>query len=129
MTKGFVPTNGTPEKVYTDMQKAMLKRIAEFGEDPIDAARNVGYNEPYDAVRRLKKEIIEIAEEMIASSSIAAAKSVRSMIDTKEPITQADVKLRAAQLILDRTNPKTDKVDVTGEVKGGVFILPEKRDD
>ena len=42
-------------------------------------------------------------------------------------IPQANVKLQAAQTILDRVGlGKQDRVEVNHNVKGGIFILPEK---
>ena len=48
-------------------------------------------------------------------------------MDSEEPIPQANVRLQAAQTILDRIGlGKTDRVDVNHTTNGGVFILPSK---
>lgn len=127
MTKGF-STGASPKKrELTDMQQEVLKRISEFGEKPIEAARNVGYVDPRGAVKSLRAEIIEIAENMLAESSVEAVQKVRDILNAVDAIPQVDAKLKAAQMILDRTNPKTDKVEVSGEMRTGIFILPDKR--
>lgn len=128
MTKGFLPTSGgAQKKEYTEMQTDLLKRIAEFGEPPLEAARNVGYVDPRSAVKALRKEIIDIAEQMLAESSVEAVQKVKDILNAVDAIPQVDAKLKAAQMILDRTNPKTDKVEMTGEMRTGIFILPDKR--
>ena len=44
-----------------------------------------------------------------------------------DAIPQANVKLQAAQTVLDRVGlGKTERVDVNHNVQGGIFILPEK---
>lgn len=123
----YNPENEQPPRLYTEMQQKILDTVESFGGDAVAAARAAGYSNPERAVTVLKKELIEIAEGIIARTSIKAAMKVAEMIDSKEPIAQAEAKLKAATLILERTNPKTDKVDISGEVKGGIFILPEKR--
>ena len=45
-----------------------------------------------------------------------------------DAIPQANVKLQAAQTVLDRVGlGKTERVDVNHNVQGGIFILPEKQ--
>ena len=41
---------------------------------------------------------------------------------------QANIKLQAAQTILDRVGlGKKERLDVTHNISGGIFILPEKQ--
>ena len=48
-------------------------------------------------------------------------------MDSEVPIPQANVRLQAAQTILDRIGlGKTDRVDVNHTSSGGIFILPSK---
>ena len=48
-------------------------------------------------------------------------------MSSTDAIPQANIKLQAAQTILDRVGvSKTERIDVNHNVSGGIFILPEK---
>ena len=48
-------------------------------------------------------------------------------MDSNRPIAQASNKLQAAQSVLDRVGVvKTERLDVTHNMGGGIFLLPEK---
>jgi hypothetical protein len=48
-------------------------------------------------------------------------------MESEDPVPQASVRLQAAQTILDRVGlGKSDRLDVTHNVQGGLFILPAK---
>ena len=50
------------------------------------------------------------------------------IMDSPEPIPQANMRIQAAQTILDRVGlGKTDRLDVTVNTAGGLFILPAKQ--
>jgi hypothetical protein len=50
-------------------------------------------------------------------------------MDSDKPIPQANMRLQAAQTILDRIGlGKADRLDVSHEVRGGIFILPAKEE-
>ena len=50
-------------------------------------------------------------------------------MNSDTPIPQANMRLQAAQTILDRVGlAKTDRVDVTHKTENGLFILPAKKD-
>ena len=110
------------------MQQKFLSLIEEYEGDLVAAARAAGYKQPYRAVKDLRKEIIDVAESVLAGNSINAAIAVVNIMKNKDGVAQADAKLKAAGIILDRTNPKTERLDVTHEGKGGIFILPAKDD-
>ena len=49
-------------------------------------------------------------------------------MDSDVAMPQANVKLQAAQTILDRVGvSKTERLQVDQNVNGGIFILPEKQ--
>ena len=49
------------------------------------------------------------------------------MLESDKPLPQANVKVQAAQTILDRVGlGKKERLDVNHNVQGGIFILPEK---
>ena len=110
------------------MQQKMLSLIEEYDGDLVAAARAAGYKQPYRAVKDLRKEIIDVAECVLAGNSINAALTVVGIMRKEGAVPQADAKLKAASIILDRTNPKTERLDITHEGKGGIFILPAKDD-
>ena len=50
-------------------------------------------------------------------------------MNSETPIPQANIRLQAAQTILDRTGlGKTDRLDINHKVEGGLFILPAKEE-
>jgi predicted aspartyl protease len=50
-------------------------------------------------------------------------------MDSDAPIPQANIRLQAAQTILDRIGlGKTERMDVNHKVEGGLFILPAKEE-
>jgi len=50
-------------------------------------------------------------------------------MDSEQPIPQANVRLQAAQTLLDRVGlAKTDKLDVNVQGSNGLFILPAKQE-
>jgi len=114
-------------KVYSPFQRKLLDTVvSEFGGDALKAAKATGHTNPSELIDSVKDELIETANSILARTSIKAALKLGEVLDSDTPITQVEAKLKAAQLILDRTNPKTEKVDLTGEVKTGLIILPSK---
>ena len=50
-------------------------------------------------------------------------------MNSDQPVPQANMRLQAAQTILDRVGPgKTDRIDVNHKSEGGLFILPSKKE-
>lgn len=75
----------------------------------------------------LRKEIIEIAENIMAASAPQAAMKVVEMVTSDNPVPQANVRLQAAQTLLDRVGlGKKDKLEVDVQGSQGLFILPAK---
>ena len=112
------------------MQQEVLDTvISDHGGNVIAAAKAAGYSNPYQIANALREELIELAETVLAGYAIPAALKLGEVMlaPNDQPVVQANEKLKAAQLILDRTNPRTEKVDVTGEITGGLFFLPNKK--
>jgi len=129
-------SNFTPGRIksskptYTSKQKKLMATIWEHDGDALQAAKAAGFKDPHGAVKRLSDELIEIANKAMVRLSVKSVKTLEKILDSSDKenlVIQGNEKLKACQLILDRTNPKTEKVDVTATHKGGVFILPEKR--
>ena len=50
-------------------------------------------------------------------------------MDSDQPIPQANIRLQAAQTLLDRVGlSKTDKLNLNVEGSSGIFILPAKQE-
>ena len=117
------------ERELTEKQQSFLDNLVKTGGDPKRAAELAGYAEgSYTyVIKSLKEEIIDLASHILAQSAPKAAMKLVNVMDSEEPIPQANVRLQAAQTILDRIGlGKTDRVDVNHTTNGGVFILPSK---
>ena len=118
------------ERELTEKQQKFLDCLIQTGGDPKYAAELAGYAEGsyFQVIKSLKNEIIELASHILAQSAPKAAIKLVQVLDSDEPIPQANVKLQAAQTILDRTGlGKQDKLDVNVQSEGGAFfILPAK---
>jgi hypothetical protein len=118
------------ERELTEKQQKFLDCLIQTGGDPKYAAELAGYAEGsyFQVIKSLKNEIIELASHILAQSAPKAAIKLVQVLDSDEPIPQANVKLQAAQTILDRTGlGKQDKLDVNVQSEGGaLFILPAK---
>jgi hypothetical protein len=78
-------------------------------------------------VKALKTEILELTQSVLAMSAPQAALKLINIMNSDEPIPQANIRLQAAQTLLDRVGiSKTDKMDIRVEGSGGLFILPAK---
>ena len=119
------------ERVLTERQQKFLDCLIQTGGDPKLAADLAGYAEGsyHQVINSLKNEIIDLATQILAQSAPKAALKLVHVMESDEPIPQANVKLQAAQTILDRIGvSKTDKLDISVDDSGGsLFILPAKK--
>ena len=119
------------ERVLTEKQQKFLDCLIQTGGDPKLAADLAGYAEGsyLQVIKSLKNEIIDLATQILAQSAPKAALKLVHVMESDEPIPQANVKLQAAQTILDRIGvSKTDKLDISVDDSGGsLFILPAKK--
>lgn len=129
MTDEFSPKQEGYNKInYSEKQKYVLDNvITKYGGNAIEAAKGAGYNNPYQALKSLRTELIELAEDVLVRFAIPAALKQGEILTSDDIIPQANEKLAAAREILSKTNPKTQKIEVEGELKGGIFILPNKQ--
>lgn len=117
------------KKELTVKQQTFLDHLIETGGDPKKAAKLAGYSENghWQVVQALKNEIIELASNILAQSAPKAAMKLVDVMESDDPIPQANIRLQAAQTILDRTGlGKQERMDVNHKVEGGLFILPAK---
>jgi len=119
------------KKELTTKQQTFLDNLVETGGDPKEAARLAGYSENghWQVAHALKNEIIELASNILAQSAPKAAMKLVDIMDSNVPIPQANMRLQAAQTILDRTGlGKQERLEVKHKVEGGLFILPAKEE-
>ena len=114
-------------KELTTKQQNFLDNLMTTGGDLRKAAELSGYaeNGHWQVCKALKHEIIEMASGILAQSAPKAAMKLVKIMDSDEPIPQANVRMQAAQTILDRTGlGKKDSLDIYHKVVVGLFILP-----
>lgn len=119
------------KKELTTKQQTFLDHLVDTGGDPKEAAKLAGYaeNGHWQVAYALKTEIIELASNILAQSAPKAAIKLVAILDSNVPIPQANIRLQAAQTILDRTGlGKQERLDVKHKVEGGLFILPAKEE-
>ena len=76
---------------------------------------------------KLKSVIQERTRDMLTLSSLAAAKTMSTLLTADADTDKAEIKLRAAGEILDRSGiTKHTNIDVKVESENGLFILPAK---
>ena len=116
----------------SEKQQSFLDNLLNTGGDPKKAAELAGYAEgSYPQVMKtLREEMIDLASHILAQSAPKAAIKLVHVMDSDEPIPQANIRLQAAQTILDRIGlGKADRVNVNHTTDGGIFILPAKQAD
>jgi phage terminase small subunit len=118
-------------KELTIKQQSFLDHLVSCNGDTKRAAELAGYAEGSytSVVKALKTEIIELAENILAQNAPKASLKLVEVMDSTDPIPQANVRLQAAQTVLDRVGvTKTDKLDVNLQNTNGLFILPAKQE-
>ena len=118
-------------KELTIKQQSFLDHLVSCNGDTKRAAELAGYAEGSytSVVKALKTEIIELAENILAQNAPKASLKLVEVMDSTDPIPQANVRLQAAQTLLDRVGlAKTDKLDVSLQTSNGLFILPAKQE-
>lgn len=119
----------TNKKELTTKQIIFLENLISCNGNARQAAELAGYAEgSYTAVvKGLRSEILEMTQGILASNAPQAALKLVHIMNSDEPIPQANVRLQAVQTLLDRVGiSKTDKLDITVESNNGIFILPAK---
>ena len=119
-----------PEKKrnLTEKQESFLNNLVETGGDFKKSAELAGYSgNHYQILKSLKNEVVDIASDVLAREAPLAAFKLVEVLQSDKALPQANVKLQAAQTILDRVGlGKKERLEVNHNVSGGIFILPEK---
>lgn len=112
----------------TDKQEKFLEHLVDTKGNLKLSAELAGYQgNHYQVIKSLKEEIIELASNVLAREAPSAAFKLVEIMHSDEAVPQANVKLQAAQTLLDRVGViKKEKLDVNHNVTGGIFILPKK---
>ena len=128
----YLPRSDKKEREYTEKQKNFLENLLVTGGDPKKAAEMAGYSEGSypQVIKSLRQEMIDLASDVLAQSAPKAAFKLVEVMEEEHSIQQSNVKIKAAQTILDRIAlGKAERVDVNHKVDnsaGALFILPSK---
>ena len=114
---------------FIDLESGDRRSASGDRRNKAEAAELAGYaGNHHQVLKSLKEEVIEIASDVLARSAPSAAFKLMEVLNSDRPVPQANVKLQAAQTILDRVGlGKQDRMEVNHNVGGGIFILPEKQ--
>tara|TARA_R100000656_G_scaffold119704_1_gene93676 strand:+ start:711 stop:1148 length:438 start_codon:yes stop_codon:yes gene_type:complete len=123
--------NETSTRKLSEKQQSFLDNLVETRGNAKQAAELAGYKSShYHLLKSLKQEVLDITTEILAQSAPKAAFKLLEIMDSNRPIPQANNKLQAAQSVLDRVGVvKTERLDITHKAGGGIFLLPEKRNN
>jgi|TARA_R110002096_G_scaffold272623_4_gene466373 hypothetical protein len=130
-TVNQVYNNYMTNKNLTTKQQSFLDHLVSCKGDIHAAGELAGYSPSsvYGAVKTLKTEILDMAESILAQSAPKAALKLVDIMESNTPIPQANIRIQAAQTILDRVGlGKTERLDVNVSAGGGLFILPAKQE-
>ena len=118
-------------KLTAKQEKFLDTLGGEAKGDLKEALRLAGYEDTsyYAVVKALREQIVDVANTILAHSAPKAAQSLVEVLESDRPIPQANVKLQAAQTLLDRVGvSKKEHLNVNHNVTGGIFLLPDKKE-
>jgi|TARA_R110002126_G_C10386789_1_gene494669 hypothetical protein len=121
--------NNLPTKrKLTDKQEDFLQNVIETKGNLKLSAELAGYSgNHYQVIQSLKQEIVDLASDVLAREAPSAAFKLIEVMKDADVVPQANIKLQAAQTILDRVGiAKRERMDINHNVQGGIFILPQK---
>ena len=117
----------------TDKQETFLTTLVENGGRVKEAMEVAGYHpgSRSNLINSVMNEIIERTRQHLASSSVQAANRLIEGLDADGtiPSSQMEVRLRAANDILDRTGvSKRQEIATESKVLHGIVLLPAKKE-
>ena len=125
----MLPSKKENKELTEQQQKFINALFGEANGSPKRAGEIAGYS-PFSyskVVKSLKDEILERAEYSLAFNSAKAVKGLVNALDDDGTTPGANIRMEAAKQILDRTGlVKKEKIDITGKMAHGIFILPPK---
>ena len=125
----MLPTKKENRELTEQQQTFLTALFGEAEGSPKKAGEIAGYaqNSYPKVVKALKEEILERAEYSLALNSAKAVKGLVDALDEDWKTPGVNIRMEAAKQILDRVGlVKKDKIDITGQVAHGIFILPAK---
>ena len=122
------------KKELSEKQTVFLDALFANGGNVGAAVVDAGYKPSSKGwlVKSLKKEILERAEEELASHASKAVSTINGTMtydpeDAGHSLGTAKLRFNAAQDVLDRSGvSKTERVQVEGRVVHGIVLLPNK---
>ena len=125
--------NNLQTRKLTDQQETFLSTLIENGGQVKEAMKIAGYHSGSrsNLINSVKHEIIERTRQHLASSSVQAANRLIEGLDADGtiPSSQMEVRLRAANDILDRTGvSKRQEIATESRVIHGIVLLPAKKE-
>ena len=125
--------NNLQTRKLTDQQETFLSTLIENGGQVKEAMEIAGYHQGSrsNLINSVKHEIIERTRQHLASSSVQAANRLIEGLDADGtiPSSQMEVRLRAANDILDRTGvSKRQEIATESRVIHGIVLLPAKKE-
>jgi hypothetical protein len=125
---------GLIKKNLTEKQEKFLEALFDNHGNVAASLRDAGYS-PHsrkDVLAALKDEIQERTRMLLNGAAIEAAQNI---VDTMNlgnnmdvPVNRLELRYKAAGDILDRIGiTKRQQLDVTGEIKHGIVLLPGKK--
>ena len=117
----------------TEQQETFLSTLIDNGGQVKEAMEIAGYHSGSrsNLINSVKHEIIERTRQHLASSSVQAANRLIEGLDADGtiPSSQMEVRLRAANDILDRTGvSKRQEIATESRVIHGIVLLPAKKE-
>lgn len=118
------------ERVLSEDEQKFLDALFDTKGHIGNAAEVLGWpaSRGYAVVRKLRAEIIEQAEYILALYGPRASFTLAEGVEGDAPL--SPTKIEAAKQILDRIGVvKKEKVEITGPENTPLFILPAKKDE
>ena len=119
------------KKELSEREELFLQSLFDCQGDIRRAAELAGYNpkSAYWLRDKLSEEIIERTRNYLAAHSLRAAQRIVNTIDDPELDRGSDLRLKAAQSVLDRSGISTkQEFNHTVEAVHGVVLLPPKQE-
>tara|TARA_S200002703_G_scaffold64362_3_gene55703 strand:+ start:200 stop:604 length:405 start_codon:yes stop_codon:yes gene_type:complete len=119
------------ERELTEQQQLFLSNLFENGGNTTQAALDAGYSSGSVAwlKRSLADEIIERTKDVLSVNALKAANRLVSTIDNLVPERGDDLRLRAAESLLNRVGvAKQETMNHNVQAIHGVVLLPPKKE-
>ena len=127
-------SQGLVQKNLTQKQDNFLTALFSNGGNISEALKTAKYSHHSrkDVLASLKEEIAERTKVMLSGAAVKAADNIiKTMdvdVDAEIPTNRLELRYRAAGDVLDRIGiTKRQQIDVSGEIKHGIVLLPSKK--